>query len=298
MTRKVLQRIKHGFIRNRINNINIYDTEMINLTLKEVELNNWSSKAVNYDGLLAAITNQAIAPVLNSLGNLYHTRFLDLACGTGNLSGAAFELGAFCAGIDFAPEMINLAGKKFPGVRYAVGDVENLPYKDEMFDVAACLFGLLHLEHPEKAVREAFRVLRTEGKYFFTSWCGPEQGGEYFGLIIDAIKKYGNFEFPIPDVPPAFKYADENEAANILLCAGFVNPYIRKIDLIWRPLLKEDVLDMLYKSIVRLTLVLEYQKDEIREKIHEEILSGAEKFDRKNGLEFIFPVIMASAEKP
>lgn len=263
-------------------------------SFKELELAGWQAKAEAYDGLLATITDQAIGPILESFGGLNHKRLLDVACGTGHLSGTAFNLGAMCEGIDFASTMVQLARTNHPKVKYVEGDAEQLPYENDQFDAVACAFGLLHLEHPEKAISEAWRILKSGGLYSYATWCGPDQGGEYFGLIIGAIKKYGTMEVPLPPVPPAFKYADEGEANKALANAGFRNPHIKKIILKWHPKKTEDILDLLYKSIVRLTLVLEAQGDNIRKKIHEEILEAGKKYRVK---EFKFPIVIATAEK-
>ena len=40
-------------------------------------------------GYFALVTNQAIDPILDSLGRLHGKRFLDVGCGTGQLTAAA-----------------------------------------------------------------------------------------------------------------------------------------------------------------------------------------------------------------
>jgi len=38
------------------------------------------------------------------------------------------------------------------------------------------------MAHPEKAIHEAWRILRKGRRFAFTVWHGPEQGGEFFAL--------------------------------------------------------------------------------------------------------------------
>jgi ubiquinone/menaquinone biosynthesis C-methylase UbiE len=146
-------------------------------SFKDLELAGWQAKAGAYDGLLATITDQAINPVLGSLGDLKRRRLLDVACGTGHLSGAATAAGAACIGIDFAGNMVELARRKFPEAAFTQGDAEHLPFESGTFDAVACAFGLLHLEHPQTAIEEAWRVLKPGGRYSYATWCGPDQGG-------------------------------------------------------------------------------------------------------------------------
>jgi ubiquinone/menaquinone biosynthesis C-methylase UbiE len=76
--------------------------------------------------------------------------------------------------------MVAIAKKMFPDIRFAQGDVQNLSCPDASFDRVLINFGLLHLSHPEQACAEAFRVLRSNGKFGFTVWAPPPQspGGQ------------------------------------------------------------------------------------------------------------------------
>ncbi len=49
-------------------------------------------------------------------------------------------------------------------VSVAVGDVENLPFSDESFDLVLCIFVFSHLNNPDKAISELKRVLRSKGR--------------------------------------------------------------------------------------------------------------------------------------
>ena len=270
---------------------------MLEATFKEMEQSGWVAKARAYDSLLATITSQAIGPTLESFGSLTNRRFLDMACGTGHLAGNAAKQGAMSEGIDFASTMIAIAKSNYPNVKFTQGDVEQLPYEDKQFDAIACAFGLLHLEHPEKAIKESWRVLKDGGRFCYTTWCGPDQGGEYFGLIIDAIKRHGTLAVSLPPAPPTFMYADQEESKNALVSAGFKNTNIKRVVLKWHAKDPQDILDLLYKSIVRLTLVLEAQSEQVRKRIHSEILEVGRQFQLGETLEFKFPIVLATAEK-
>jgi SAM-dependent methyltransferase len=270
---------------------------MAEQTFRALEQAGWTAKASAYDELFARITDQAIAPVLDSFGNVANKRLLDVACGTGHIAGAAASRGAKSEGMDFAPTMVAKAQKLYPGVPFKEGDAEQLPYGDASFDAVACGFGLLHMERPDRVIQEAWRVLKSGGRYTFTVWRSPDQGGEFFKLVMGAVQKHGTPDVPLPPAPPMFRFSDPGECTKALSAAGFVDPKVTVLPLTWRTAKPEDVLNLIYRGAVRTPLVLEAQTVQAREAIHRAILEGSEAFRRGDTLEFKFPASMASAAK-
>jgi ubiquinone/menaquinone biosynthesis C-methylase UbiE len=93
---------------------------------------------------------------------------LDAGCGTGFL---AFELAARghrVTGVDFAPAMIAEARRKAAergiSVRLEEADAEQLPFASKSFDLAISRHVLWTLPHPEAAIDEWIRVLRSGGR--------------------------------------------------------------------------------------------------------------------------------------
>ncbi len=94
-------------------------------------------------------------------------RVLDLACGTGiylNVQCAEFtEQSIEWHGFDASDAMLAIARQKVPGVTYAQGTAENLPYPDNFFDVVTCHFAFHHFPEKSQSLREISRVLREGG---------------------------------------------------------------------------------------------------------------------------------------
>jgi ubiquinone/menaquinone biosynthesis C-methylase UbiE len=109
---------------------------------------------------------------------------LEVGCGTGTLSLLAKDRtgtsGKVC-GIDAAPEMIQRAKMKAnrqnKDVEFQVGDISNIPYDNNKFDVVMCSFMIFHIssEKREKGFKEIFRVLKSNGAV----------------VIVDTIKEEG-----------------------------------------------------------------------------------------------------------
>ncbi len=271
---------------------------MTEKSFKELEHAGWRDKASAYDDIFAHITRQAIGPILDSFGDLNGKRLLEVACGTGHLAGEASKRGAEAEGIDFADTMLEKAAVNYPNVFFSDGDAENLPYPDASFDAVACSFGLLHFEDADAAISEAYRVLRNGGKYAFTSWCSPDQGCDFMKLVFGSIQAHGTLDVGLPSAPPMFRFADSDECVKAVEIVGFSAPRVSRLDLKWTAAHPEDLIRLIYKSVVRAPMVLEAQTPEARDRIHDAILTGAEAYRTENAIEMAFPAMMTVATKP
>ena len=93
-----------------------------------------------------------------------HNNVIDLCCGTGDLAIFVKEIQpeANVVGIDFSEKMLEIANNKNSSnkIQYLQGDVTNLPYADDTFDFVVMGFGLRNILNAEKAVDEAYRILK------------------------------------------------------------------------------------------------------------------------------------------
>lgn len=93
---------------------------------------------------------------------------LDVGCGTGvstrllaNWSGIASVIG-----VDLAQSLLDKAAENsahLPNVRYERSDGRSLPFEDRAFDAVVFDSTLSHVPAPDRALNEAFRVLRAGG---------------------------------------------------------------------------------------------------------------------------------------
>jgi len=99
-------------------------------------------------------------------------RFLDIACGTGDLSieAARYYPDITANGVDFVQEMIQVARKKVnlekhgDRIQLVTGDALHLPFQDNTFDVAAMAFGIRNIPDRQSALREMLRVIVPGGQ--------------------------------------------------------------------------------------------------------------------------------------
>jgi ubiquinone/menaquinone biosynthesis C-methylase UbiE len=87
-------------------------------------------------------------------------RILDAGCGEGFVISYLLQGndGLTITGMDCSLEAIEMARQMVPGVLFDVGDLREMPYGDDSFDLVMCLEVLEHLPDPHKGLRELRRV--------------------------------------------------------------------------------------------------------------------------------------------
>ena len=101
-------------------------------------------------------------------------KIVDLATGTGDLALALQKKlpDAAVTGVDFVPEMLELARRK--GVRETIlADAMNLPFPDASFDCVTIAFGLRNMENWRDALVEMSRVLKRDGRLLVLEFSLP-----------------------------------------------------------------------------------------------------------------------------
>jgi SAM-dependent methyltransferase len=106
-------------------------------------------------------------------------RVLDIACGPGYIA-EAFARGAREAiGVDLTAAMLAIAEERtkergIKNVSFRIGDVQNLPFEKEEFDVVVSRLALHHMQNPGKVVQEMARVCRAGGTVLVEDIYGSE----------------------------------------------------------------------------------------------------------------------------
>jgi SAM-dependent methyltransferase len=265
------------------------------ITFQDMEHGGWVERAGRYRDLFGTITSQAIEPLLEALGNLDRTDFLDIACSTGDLAGAAARRGAHAHGVDFADAMVTNARAKYPDVEFRVGDAQDLPYEEASFDAVACAFGVPHFADLERALRSARRVLRSGGRFALTTWCGPQHGGEFFAFVDDIIREHGTLDVGLPEPPPMFPFADSDECRRCLAAAGFDVAAVRVLDLVWSFFSARAIPEMIDSSMVWMSRVLRLQRPEVRDRIARAMDAAGEARRQGGKIAFRFPALLVAA---
>ena len=91
-------------------------------------------------------------------------KVLDAGAGTGRLSVRLYDAGARVTALDISPEMLVKLKQKNPDIELIEGDMENMPFEDETFDMVFSSLALVHLKKVDTFLDECYRVLKDDGK--------------------------------------------------------------------------------------------------------------------------------------
>ncbi len=114
--------------------------------------------------LSSCLANRRLTEAVLDNLDLAGKKVLDIGCGDGTYTLELFDRGrpASLTGIDPADEAVRAARQKVGGrnMIFATGRAEELPYRDNEFDLAHLRGVLHHVDDPAKVIKEALRVAR------------------------------------------------------------------------------------------------------------------------------------------
>jgi len=103
------------------------------------------------------------------------TDLLDVGCGAGRFCRIAADRGAKVAGIDATASFIDIARERIPDGDFRVGDMEDLPWADDSFDVVTGFNSFFIAADMVNALREAQRVARPGASVAMTVFGRPDR---------------------------------------------------------------------------------------------------------------------------
>lgn len=90
-------------------------------------------------------------------------KVLDAGSGTGRLSVKLHKVGANVTALDISPEMLHILNEKNSDIETVEGDMEQMPFEDESFDMVFSTLAMVHLKKIEPFMDEVYRVLKDDG---------------------------------------------------------------------------------------------------------------------------------------
>ena len=122
-------------------------------------------------------------------------RLLDVAGGTGDIAERFLAVGgSACKAVllDINPEMVAVGRKRLSrfGERaeFTIGNAEALPFPDRSFDAYTVGFGIRNVTHIDKALAEAYRVLKPGGRFLCLEFSHCEVP------LLDRVYDFHSFE--------------------------------------------------------------------------------------------------------
>jgi ubiquinone/menaquinone biosynthesis C-methylase UbiE len=242
---------------------------------RESERFGWSLRSSGYDDATARATLQTIPALLAHAELFPRAKVLDAGCGPGYVAACANLLGADAEGIDFAQGMVTEAKRKFPHLPFDLGDVEEISAPNQTYDAVLSNIVLFHVTDPLRAMSEAHRVLKTNGKFVFSQWLGPDQS-ECYKLLFDVLGRHVDMTRADP-APNAYALSDKDQVVAMMQKAGFHGIKSETVNnVLHAPAL--SFFDFFMNFGVRVPLILQRQDKSVVAAVREEIDDLASKY--------------------
>lgn len=107
------------------------------------------------------------------------TRLLELGCGSGRMPAHLAREGLIppenISGLDQSKVAVERASRSLPGAHFQVGDIYDLNYPADYFDIVMLMEVIEHLEHPQHALKQIWSVMLPGGHLYisFPNYVNP-----------------------------------------------------------------------------------------------------------------------------
>lgn len=150
---------------------------------------------------------------------------LEIAAGTGQVTRNIIKSfpEAKITATDYNPGMLDVAKGivKSDNITWQIADACDLKFEDNTFDAVLCQFGVMFFPDKQKAMNEAYRVLKPGGQIAFNTWDSLENN-RICKIPDDVVTKiFENDPPPFYKIP--FSMYDIGEMETLLKNAGFNN---------------------------------------------------------------------------
>lgn len=196
--------------------------------MDELSVEEMEAIARSYQELLVpAIFEDCANRVLEAAEPVPGDRVLDVACGTGVLARAAADrVGpeGEVVGLDMNPGMLAVAEDLAPDLKWRQGTAEEIPFRDQSFDVVTCQLSLMLFEDEQAAIAEMRRVLKSDGRLVLTVFDSVDQIPVYERMIdiYDAVSDEDVAEF----LRAPFSLSDTDDLRTLFSACGVTSPHV------------------------------------------------------------------------
>jgi len=157
------------------------------------------------------------------------TRLLDAGCGAGMALELAAQRGAEVSGFDASEALLEVARNRLPGVTFTHGDLEDLPYEDDTFDIVTGFNSFQFAADPVAALQQARRVAKPSGRVFVMTWGEP--AGMEAAALVAALKPL------LPPPPPGasgpFALSEAGKLQELASSAGLTPQDVFDVETPW-----------------------------------------------------------------
>lgn len=188
----------------------------------------WGQKPEDWAAIQEPTGNSGYEHALQLLKTKPNQTLLDVGCGTGYFSDLAFKQNIDVTGIDASKEFVEQAKKRNSEIKFSSGEMEELPFSDNSFDVVCGFNSFQYAANMKNALLDAKRVLKSKGKLVVMIW-GNKEDCE----ALSYLKAIGSLLPPPPGSGGPFALSENQLLEQTLEEVGFKINTNNDIDSIW-----------------------------------------------------------------
>lgn len=190
----------------------------------------WGARAADWADIQEGQCRAVYLAVSDRVNIGPDTLYLDAGCGSGMAAQIAAKRGAHVSGLDATENLIAIAKTRVPDGDFHVGDLENLPFANDVYDVVTGFNSFQYAGSAGAALAEAKRVAKAGARIVIVTWGMPD--GMEAASILAALKPL--LPPPPPGAPGPFALSDESVLRSFAADAGLSPTEIFDVDSPWQ----------------------------------------------------------------
>lgn len=155
---------KYGLIKKRLEDLRENGVEYVDKNAKTY-FSNWDEVTEWWnpkESDIADVYEKEIDIIKENVEGI-NNQILEIGCGKGRVSSNFVEKNEV-TGLDINKKMLKITKERYQDIKTVKGGAENLPFKDNKFDIVIAGMTFVHLPNPKRVLKECYRVLRVKGK--------------------------------------------------------------------------------------------------------------------------------------
>lgn len=219
----------------------------------------WGARAKDWADVQESVAVPLFEAVLQEAALGKDASVLDIGCGSGIFCDMAANRGARVSGLDASEHLLAIARERVPSGDFRTGEMEELPYADQTFDVVTGFSSFQFAANPIQALQEASRVSKT-GTVVIAVFGAPEESE-----ATAYIKAMGSMlPTPPPGAPGPFALSAEGALEALVLKAGLTPSAVKNVACPWDYPNEETALRGLLSSGPAIRAIQEKGEDAVR----------------------------------